>query len=271
MNRVYFAQELETAASWWRIYRRDGVTLGFTTHDRDLYFGGVLHRSAPGLLPSAVRRTIRLSDDEAEVEGGLGHDTIREIDIANGRFDEARIESGIVDWQTLEYAALYNGSISAVSRDATGFSAHLRSAKADLNFDPVPRASPSCRARFCGPGCGLPAEKYTTRSHIVAVDHDANSITLDHPMPAQLSNGELRFIDGPQAGSVLRIIAVSGSSLELDAPLGLEVASGMRVMVREGCEKTIDKCATRFANAINFQGEPHLPGNDLLAQYPQPR
>ena len=52
MSRVYFASELETAATWWRIHRRDGISLGFTTHDRDLWFGGILHRAAPGMLPS---------------------------------------------------------------------------------------------------------------------------------------------------------------------------------------------------------------------------
>lgn len=271
MSRTFFAKELETAASWWRIYRRDGVTLGFTTHDRDLRFGGVLHRAAPGLLPSAVRRTIRLSDDEAEVEGALGHDTIREEDIVNGRFDGARIESGIVDWETLDHASLYTGSIAAVTRDASGFSAQLCSAKADLDIDPVPRASPSCRARFCGPGCGLSAERFTSRTRILSIDFEANSVAVDHTSPALFENGELRFLDGPQAGMVMRIVAASSGALELDVPLGSEVAEGMRVLVREGCGKTIAMCATRFDNAVNFQGEPHLPGNDLLAQYPQPR
>ena len=27
-------------------------------------------------------------------------------------------------------------------------------------------------------------------------------------------------------------------------------------------------CAGRFANAVNFRGEPHLPGMDLLTRYP---
>ena len=42
MRRAFLASELDTTAGWWRIYRCDGVTLGFTTHDRDLWFDGIV-------------------------------------------------------------------------------------------------------------------------------------------------------------------------------------------------------------------------------------
>ncbi|MEL0253939.1 MAG: DUF2163 domain-containing protein, partial [Novosphingobium sp.] len=118
------------AASWWRIYRRDGVTLGFTTHDRDLWFDGILHRAAPGMLPSAIRRTSGFEDDPGDVEGALTHDAVRAGDLAIGRYDEARIESGIVDWVTRESATLYAGTIATLRQEGAGFRAELASAKA---------------------------------------------------------------------------------------------------------------------------------------------
>jgi hypothetical protein len=36
----------------------------------------------------------------------------------------------------------------------------------------------------------------------------------------------------------------------------------------EGCDKSLATCATRFANMVNFRGEPYLPGIDLLTRYP---
>ena len=36
MSEVYGEDRLATRAFFWRIERRDGVTLGFTSHDRDL-------------------------------------------------------------------------------------------------------------------------------------------------------------------------------------------------------------------------------------------
>ena len=44
--------ELTSIALCWRLDRRDGVALGFTTHDRDLLIGGLTYRTAPGMLPS---------------------------------------------------------------------------------------------------------------------------------------------------------------------------------------------------------------------------
>lgn len=270
MSRVFFASELDTVAAYWRILRRDGIALGFTTHDRDLYFGGLVHRAAPGMLPSAVRLTADLADDEAEVEGALAHDTIREADILAGRFDRARIETGVVDWQTLDHASLYAGWIDTVSQDAGSFSAQLRSLKSALDIDPVPRTSPTCRARFCGPGCGLPPQAYEVRLAAEAIDAARNAVTFPLPEPHLFLDGTLRWIDGPQTGLVFRIIAAE-DALVLDRPLDPRQAPGARAILRQGCERTIAVCAQRFGNAINFQGEPMLPGNDLLAQYPQPR
>ena len=50
-------KELLTAAFCWRLERRDGAAIGFTTHDRDLFVGDFRYRAAPGMLPSAVTLT----------------------------------------------------------------------------------------------------------------------------------------------------------------------------------------------------------------------
>jgi uncharacterized phage protein (TIGR02218 family) len=52
-----------------------------------------------------------------------------------------------------------------------------------------------------------------------------------------------------------------------DLPRGA-VEAGCRVELRDGCDKRFETCVTRFGNAVNFRGEPHLPGNDLLTRYP---
>ena len=87
MSRVFFRDELEPAATFWRVLRRDGVTLGFTSHDRDLWLGGVLHRAAPGMLPSAVRRTADLGADSVDVEGFThkSHGPSGILPVGNGR------------------------------------------------------------------------------------------------------------------------------------------------------------------------------------------
>ena len=271
MSRVFFAGELDTVATWWRVYRRDGVTLGFTTHDRDLAFAGILHRAAPGMLPSAVRLSTALEDDEAAVEGALSHAAIREDELAAGRFDGARVEMGLVDWRDGAAHLLYSGTIAAVSRDGGRFSADLQSLKTALGRDPVPRTGPACRAEFCGPGCDLNAQAFETRARVVAVDPVANSLSLELARTQDFVFGTLRFLEGIHAGEHISILSASENSLTLDRPLDARIAPGERVLLRQGCDHTIATCAARFGNAANFRGEPYLPGTDLLTQYPVPR
>lgn len=268
MTRAFLDRPLDTVATFWRVWRKDGVALGFITHDRDLWFGGLLHRAAPGLTPSAIRRTAGFTEEGADVEGALAHDCIAESDLAAGRYDGAEIAIGAVDWETREHAVFYRGVIEGVSREGQTFAAELTSAKAALAIDPVPRSSPTCRALFCGPGCGLSPARYTRRAVVSGFeDGRVQFAAID---PALYVDGELRWLDGPQAGLTATILAAGATGLLLDrGPDGVE--PGMRALLREGCDHTVTTCAVRFANAANFQGEPFLPGTDLLAHYPMPR
>ncbi len=269
MSRTFFATELEGVAIYWRVERRDGLALGFTTHDRDLRFDGLLYSSAPGMVPSAIKLGAGFEADTAEVRGALSSDAITEDDLVEGRYDGAYIEVGLVDWETLERATLYSGDIGPLSIQGNAFECELKSLKSVLEQDLVPRTSPACRAQFCGPGCGLSAPRYT---HEVALaDYDPASSRLRFqggPSPEALMWGSVRWIDGPHAGSFAPILDATEEGLLLDMTLSSNLLPGTRLSVREGCDHTFATCADRFANSINFQGEPFLPGNDALLRYP---
>lgn len=269
MSKVFFRRELEGVATFWRIARRDGCLLGFTSHDRDLFFDGILHRAAPGMVPSAIRRSAGISNDSADVEGALSHDAIRAADLAAGRYDGARFAIGLVDWETCEAAVLYHGEAGAIAEDDGGFRAELQSAKAALQEDHVPRTSPTCRAAFCGKGCGLTALRFSHRLACDWIDHAAGVVRFANiPSPASFLDGSLRWLDGPHAGITMEIILSDASGMLLDQPLDPLLAIGTSAVLREGCDHTIATCEGRFSNAANFQGEPFLPGNDLLTRYP---
>lgn len=272
MSRVWFAGDLETVATFWRVLRRDGVTLGFTSHDRDLWFDGVLHRASPGMVPSSIRKSADFEPDSAEVRGAITHEAITEQDLAAGRFDNAQARIGVVDWETLERGVLYAGAIGTVTEEDGSFSAELASRKAELQSDPIPRTSPACRARFCGPGCNLNPLRYTRDVTLASVDAAVNSATFaESPDPAIHAGGTLRWLDGPQAGIAMGVMGSDGAGgLVMDLPLDAAAPAGARALLRQGCDHTLDTCAARFGNAVNFRGEPFLPGNDLLTRYPVP-
>lgn len=271
MNRIWFSDDLETVATFWRVLRTDGVTLGFTSHDHDLWFEGVLHRASPGMVPSSIKRSADFEPDNAEVEGALSHDTISATDLAEGRFDNAQVRIGLVDWESGETRTLYRGAIGMVMEEDGSFSAELVSRKAELLRDPVPRTSPTCRAEFCGPGCNLPPARFTFEADLASVDAETNSVVLSTSTNlANLIGGRLRWLDGPSSGSSMVITGIFNGALKLGSPVDPATQPGARVTVREGCDHTLTTCSERFANAMNFRGEPFLPGNDLLTRYPVP-
>lgn len=64
------------------------------------------------------------------------------------------------------------------------------------------------------------------------------------------------------------VIAADGAVLMLAETPGAPLDLPVRVRLTEGCDKQLSTCRDRFANAVNFRGEAHLPGNDLLTRYP---
>jgi len=271
MSRVWFSGPLETVATFWRVLRTDGVTLGFTTHDAALWFDGIRHSASPGMTPSAIKRSAGFTDDSAEVEGAISDATISAWDLTAGRYDGAEVVVGLVDWQTLETQTLYSGTIGTVSRQDIGFAAELQSAKANLLIDPVPSTSPNCRADFCGMGCGLSVARFTHEAVLSAQDTVNNAVTLSCAVPpANLVGGSLYWLDGPYSGLAMAVLGVINGEVILDSPLDAAVPIGARALVTEGCDHTLGTCGGRFANAVNFQGEPYLPGNDLIMRYGVP-
>lgn len=75
-----------TTLAWcWRIIRADGVTFGFTDHDRTLNFDGTDFEPESGLTASEVRSGSDLSVDAQDAEGVLTSDRITETDILDGK------------------------------------------------------------------------------------------------------------------------------------------------------------------------------------------
>jgi hypothetical protein len=89
---------------------------------------------------------------------------------------------------------------------------------------------------------------------LLSHDLDSNLVTLaSSATPAMLLGGSLRWADGPYAGLTMGILGQVDSALLLDWPIDLQLASGLRAIVREGCDHTLATCTSRFANAVNFQ------------------
>ena len=78
----------------------------------------------------------------------------------------------------------------------------------------------------------------------------------------------LRWLGGANSGLESPVLRSEAALLILYEPPAFPPAVGDLVEISEGCDKMLATCAGRFGNALNFRGEPHLPGIDLLTRYP---
>lgn len=271
MSEAWLQGPLTSSGYGWRLERRDGVTLGFTSHDRDVELGGLTLRASPGMMPSSIVESTGLDVDGLDVRGALTADAIRADDLSAGMWDAARLSIFLFDWTdpSAGIRTLAVGELGAVSHSGSEFDAEFKGPAAKLDRAVAPYTSPGCRADFCDADCGLNAERFTHQVQIGSVT--GGVIALATPLSGVSENfafGKLRWLDGPNCGLWSDVLSVTASSIELIAPPPFAALSGSRVELIEGCDKTIATCGTRFGNAINFRGEPYLPGNDILTRYP---
>ncbi|HEX8573362.1 MAG TPA: DUF2163 domain-containing protein [Allosphingosinicella sp.] len=267
----FLERELTSLAFCWRVERRDGVCLGFTSHDRDIEIDGLAYRAAPGMLPSAVSVSDGFEASTLDVAGALTSEAISEPDLAAGRWDRASVALFLVDWEDPGGAQLKlaRGELGDVSVKANGFEAELRGPAALLERAVVEQTSPECRAELGDRRCRIDMAGRVRITRVTAVAGES-AVTLADAPPGTgaCAFGRLRWIGGANSGLESAVAESEGTELVLQEPPPFAITAGDLVELSEGCDKSFATCGARFGNAENFRGEPHLPGMDLLTRYP---
>lgn len=264
------AQDLSALAFCWRLERRDGVTIGLTSHDRDLNVGGVVYKAAPGLVPSAIHRGIGLTPESMDLKGAITSDAISAADLGAGKWDGAALLLTLTEWTapgTL-WLVLMRGELGAVEQEGEAFAAELAGPAAVLGRPIAPETSPGCRARLGDKACRVDLAKRQRVVSISAMASEVASVSGGGLASGAYVFGQLRWLEGENCGMSQNIVAHDATSVTLSDLPAFPVLAGTRALLTEGCDKQVATCATRFANAVNFRGEPYLPGMDLLSRYP---
>ena len=262
---------LTTLAFCWRLERRDGAALGFTSHDRDLAIDGFVYRAAPGMAPSAIELGDGFEAETMSVSGALASSAITERDLLDGRWDGAAVRLFLADWTDpgAPPAELARGGLGAVRVTGRGFETELNGPAALLERPAAEQTSPECRAALGDRRCRVDmAGRVRTTRVVAAVGEDAVDVAEAPGGPGAYAYGRLRWLGGANSGLESAILRSDGVRLTLRDPPPRDPAPGDLVEISEGCDRSFATCAGRFANAANFRGEPHLPGMDLLTRYP---
>lgn len=272
--KTHLDGEATTLCNAWRVVRRDGVVLGFTDHDRDLDFDGLTYLAASGFEASETEDGNGLSAEGGDVSGGFSADAITAEDLSAGRYDGAKVEVFLVNWQaTGQRLLLRTAELGEVRREGGLFRAELRRLTHTLDQMKGRIYGRQCDAVLGDARCGVNLAAYRATATVSAVTDDMHiEVTgLSGLAERFFRYGVLSFTGGAAAGLSADIEdhrkAAGADSLTLWLPMAAGVAVGDTLQVTAGCDKRFSTCKAKFNNRLNFQGFPHMPGSDFSYGY----
>lgn len=273
---THLEQTSTTTCHAWRLTRTDGLVLGFTEHDRDLEFDGMVFSAATGFRASEVETGLGLEADAADVAGAFSASAISADDLVLGRYDGARVETFLVNWQSPgDHVLLSTRQLGEVRTAGEAFTVELRSLAAGLDQPHGRLYGRRCDADLGDARCtkDISSAPFSLSGTIVAISDEMTLIVsgLEDRPAGWFSHGRVRFLDGLLAGVSADIsshtVEAPGARLALWSPLARLPEPGDQLAVSAGCDKAFETCSAKFGNGLNFQGFPYLPGSDFAYGY----
>lgn len=275
---AHLAQGETTTAQCWRVIRKDGVTLGFTDHDRPLSIEGTLCAPSFGLEGGEVPARLGAQVDTGEVLGILASAAIEEADILLGRYDGAQVETWLVNWAGPEQRLrLRVDTIGEIVREDGLFRAELRSPQQALNVTRGRLYQGLCDAVVgdarCGINLDLPAHRGSATVLSVLDPFQVMVGGLAGFAEGVFAFGVGRWGSGQRDGLADAVLThrrtPDGDVLGFADKVGEWVVVDDVLAVTAGCDRRFSTCKAKFGNSINFRGFPHVPGSDYVLRHPR--
>lgn len=267
-----------TVCQCWAVTRRDGMSLGFTDHDRPLSFDGLEFRPDSGFSASVLAQTTGLAVDNREVLGALTDSAIAEEDVRAGRYDGAEVVSWLVDWTDPAARMIqFRGTLGEIREEGGVFRADLRGLAEMLNQPQGLVYQRPCSAALGDARCGVDLAQPGFFADLTVEEiRDARVLRfsgLGGFAAGWFARGRLRVTGGAGAG-LLALVKADRSvgavrEIELWETLRVEILAGDPVRLEAGCDRRPETCRDKFGNFLNFRGFPHIPGDDWMTSYPR--
>lgn len=274
---AHFASGVTTLATCWLVVRKDGQTFGFTDHDRPIFINGALCQPENGLSVTAINDGPGFAIGGGEVSGHLAGPALTPKDLAAGKWDGAEIRVYRVNWQAPhDHILLRRAFIGEVTQEGNAFKAELRGLSHLLEAKQGRVFQKNCDADLGDDRCKVNLSNPAFRAEGNTLEGSSRerifASGLAQFQPDWFAGGRLQILDGSLAGTSCEISAhlqlTAEAELHLWQSLPGDLPVGTKVQVTAGCDKHLGTCKTKFANVLNFQGFPHMPGSDFVLSYP---
>ncbi len=265
----HLAQGVTTLATCWQVKRKDSVTLYFTDHDCDLVVDAQTYQAASAMGVSAVSSQLGMSVDNLEFDGMLSAEAIAEADILAGRYDHAEVTVFLVNYAdtSMGKLALKTGWLGEVRLHGGQFVAEIRGLTSRLQQMVGEVYTSTCRASFGDARCGKDREEYTFTGTVTAVETAyAFEDSAREESGDYFAYGLVTFTSGANAGLSMEVRDYVNGRFGLFLPMPYAIEVGDAYSAVAGCDKAFATCVARFDNAVNFRGEPHVPGTNRILE-----
>lgn len=247
---------------------RDGTKIGITDHDEDIAFslpeaaGWVDYLAGTGFRISDVEIPINLDPGNYEVTGPI--DAVVTLpQLLGGRWRRAITYLFEVNWQAPAAAIdLMKGVVTMTGPVGGEFKFEVQDDRHKLNQVVGYSITNQCRRDFAACCVNIAPETTTT---VASITSELTLTVAATITAADFVGGKAWFTDGPLAGNDPKeIFKVTGSTLEFFEPWETLAVIGNTIVLKEGCDGTLEECRDRFSNAINRRAFDAVPGSQAL-------
>ena len=265
---AHYALGTTTLAYGLKIERLDSTVFAFTSATYDAVIDGVTYESTQGLNVSSI-----------ETASGFTVDNLELSTIDDGTlFTKTEVLGGI--WRNAAFTLFrynFNNIADGVEYLLTGNLGEvtLRNGMATVEMrglqqyfqQPVGAVTTiTCRARL---GDSLCTKDLTSFTHTGTITSAPTLRGFTASGLAQASDyfaeGVVTFTSGACINMSAKVKSFASGVVVFQLPLIVAPAIGDTFTAVAGCRKRYtEDCIGKFANGLNFQGEPHLPGLDKV-------
>lgn len=276
--KASLAEGSTTLARLYLITRRDGVTLRFTDHDSDIIRNGFTYSADTGLSVASITSSTNRTAQNTELRVVFGTGFVEELDCIRGVYDDANFAVRLVDYENIAYDQmdLMYGKLGSFENTHKGYG----SFEVTSLFDRTRRQlgevySPECRADLGDARCKLSLATFQRTLTVTSGGGRGGctgTISGGSLAAKYFVNGVCTWLTGQNAGRSIEVLFDPNSgttrTLRFVLPMPFTIANGDTATLYRGCDKRIATCSEVFNNAVNFRGEPAVPGADFANGIP---
>lgn len=276
---THLTGETTTFAICWLIQRRDGVTKGFTNNVSDLTVniagvGNVTFKAGTGAAVSNLQTSTGRGIDNLTAYGLISSGDITEADLLKGFYDDARVSIILVNYADVtQQILLTSGFMGEVKIGRRAFESEVRSLLVRASQEIGKTCSPLCRVKVLGDSeCTVNLASFTfTAQAVSAVVTRSQFRTTSAGVigkPAfYFAYGRLTWTTGANTGKSVEVRnhdTANPCLITLAEIMPYDITVGDQFTIIAGCDRRLESCRDKFANVLNFRGEPYVPGADTV-------